>query len=70
MQADQYQVWLLRIWREETADTAVRCSLENTHTGDRRGFATLDDLCEFLARRYAPGQGWNGRDEANDPGEA
>jgi hypothetical protein len=55
MQPD-YLSYLLRLWRvdgdnaaQPTANQAVwRASLENPHTGERKGFASLDDLFDFL----------------------
>ena len=68
---DDYQVWLLRIWQDSGADEAVRCSLEAPRSGQRRGFATLDDLFNFLVERHGPGQFWDGRDdELTDSGDA
>jgi hypothetical protein len=50
-----YLSYLLRLWREENhgegpgTDKAVwRASLESAHTGEKRTFATLSDLFDFL----------------------
>lgn len=49
-----YLSYLLRLWRVENhkapgADKAVwRASLESAHTGEKRTFATLADLFDFL----------------------
>lgn len=47
-----YQVYLLRLWRERPASAerpAVwRFSLEDTRTGERRGFGDLEGLVDFL----------------------
>lgn len=47
-----YQAYMLRVWQERTemADTAVsiRLSLENTKTGTRIGFASMDRLMQYL----------------------
>jgi hypothetical protein len=50
-----YLSYLLRLWRVEnhgeapSADKAVwRASLESAHTGERKTFASLDDLVDFL----------------------
>lgn len=55
--ADQpdYLSYLLRLWWEggegEAPDgkgRAWRASLESPHTGERKGFASLEDVFEFL----------------------
>jgi hypothetical protein len=50
-----YLSYLLRLWRVENhgetpgADKAIwRASLESAHTGEKRTFASLDDLVSFL----------------------
>ena len=51
-----YLSYLLRLWRvneegnlHRGAEQAVwRASLENLHTRQRQGFASLDELCDFL----------------------
>lgn len=51
MGADQtkYLSFLLRLWRmEQNEHCTWRASLEDTHTGERRGFANLEALVEFL----------------------
>jgi hypothetical protein len=46
--------YLLRLWRAESGDRGVRwvwrASVEDPHTGQRRGFADLDRLFAFLRR--------------------
>lgn len=45
----QYRAYLLRLWQAESSGRAVwRASLEDSHTGERRGFATISDLVAFL----------------------
>ena len=47
----QYQSYLLRIWREEPhtkTSSPWRFSLEDPHTGFRRGFQDLELLMTFL----------------------
>lgn len=51
-----YLSYLLRLWRVSEEETAWRVSLESSHTGERKGFASLDDLFSFL-------RGQTGRDE-------
>jgi hypothetical protein len=50
--APRYQSWLLRCWvgagPNEPAETARRYSLEDPHTGARRGFASLSDMMAYL----------------------
>jgi hypothetical protein len=47
-----YQSYLLRLWVEDNNGKAVwRILLENPFSGERRGFATLMDLCEYLNKK-------------------
>lgn len=43
-----YLSYLLRLWREGEGRATWRASLESSHTGERKGFASLDDLFGFL----------------------
>jgi len=44
-----YLSYLLRLWRVRRNNYLVwRASLENSHTGEKHGFASLDLLLEFL----------------------
>ena len=51
-----YLSYLLRLWRvnedngvQSTLNKAMwRASLENPHTGQRKGFASLEELFDFL----------------------
>jgi hypothetical protein len=46
-----YLSYLLRLWpAEENGGSPWRASLESPHTGERKGFASLEDLCAFLRR--------------------
>ena len=48
----EYVSYLLRLWRGSGEETAVwRASLESPHTGERRGFASLDELFDFLRQQ-------------------
>ncbi|HEY4722065.1 MAG TPA: hypothetical protein VII92_09480 [Anaerolineae bacterium] len=52
-QPPRYQAYLLRLWEEYPhSDWAAewRFSLEDPHTGERRGFADLDRLIAFLRK--------------------
>ncbi len=45
----QYYAYLLRLWRVETGARPVwHASLEDPHTGERKGFANLNSLFDFL----------------------
>jgi len=44
----KYRAYLLRLWRSETLDQGWRASLEDPHTGERIGFASLEQLFAFL----------------------
>jgi hypothetical protein len=45
----EYLSYLLRLWRASGEDKAVwRASLEDPHSGDRWGFASLADLFTYL----------------------
>jgi hypothetical protein len=44
-----YVAYLLRLWQVCEGQNAVwRASLEDPHTGERRGFATLQELFTYL----------------------
>ena len=43
----EYMAYLLRLWREKQ-DGSWRALLENPHSGERAGFATLAELVTFL----------------------
>ncbi len=54
--AAQYRAYLLRLWNANTSGpSAWRASLEDTHTGERRGFADLEQLYAFLAEQIGDG---------------
>ena len=62
-----YLSYLLRLWQTRSGDERIwRASLENPHTGERKGFATLADLFTFLEQEIgqrAPGQTTPNADE-------
>lgn len=65
--ASRYRAWLLRSWSEQRpddeADPSWRYSLEDPHTGARRGFASLSDLTAYLRAEPDPdGAGSRGVD--------
>ena len=44
--------YLLRLWQvKDEGKTRWRASLENAHTGERKGFAGLDALFAFLRQQ-------------------
>ena len=44
-----YVSYLLRVWRSNGEDSSTwRASLENPHTGERMGFACLEDMFILL----------------------
>ena len=43
-----YRSYLLRMWREGQADEPWRASLQSAVTGERQGFASLDDLFGYI----------------------
>ena len=57
--APRYRAYLLRCWSEHSpaagAPAAWRYSLEDPHTGERRGFADLAALLGFLRAELALG---------------
>jgi hypothetical protein len=51
-QPQGYLAYLLRLWREKGGGrTRWRASLEDPHTGEKLGFAHLDELVAFLRER-------------------
>jgi len=45
----RYQAYLLRLWQSGTAEGPVwRASVESPKTGERRAFASLEQLFRFL----------------------
>ena len=52
-----YLSFMLRLWRVDTeGKRAWRFSLENSVTGERRGFANLGELLVFLLDEVCDGQ--------------
>jgi hypothetical protein len=46
--------YLLRLWREKGRAATWRASLQDPVSGDRVGFAHLDDLVAFLREQTVP----------------
>jgi type II secretory pathway component HofQ len=49
----RYLAYMLRLWQVGEDQTVWRASLENAHSGDRQGFASLHALVAFLAEETA-----------------
>jgi hypothetical protein len=48
----EYRSYLLRLWVDDVnGKRAWRISLENPFSGERRGFANLQDLCVYLKKK-------------------
>jgi len=50
-----YQSYLLRLWRVKEGEEGWRASLESAQTGQRKGFATLDALFDYVRSRTHAG---------------
>ena len=46
--AIDHKSYLLRMWRNDSTPFSWRVSIEDTHTGERLGFASLEELFAFL----------------------
>ncbi len=44
----RYHTFLLSLWEEAGSTPNWRCSLENPHTGERKGFRNVEELAAFL----------------------
>jgi hypothetical protein len=52
-----YRSYLLRLWQARSGERAVwRASLESPHTGERRAFASLEQLTAFLQQQLGPAE--------------
>jgi len=52
----RYYSYLLRLWQVDGAGTPIwRASLEDPHTGERRGFPDLESLFAFLKEQIEAG---------------
>jgi hypothetical protein len=48
----QYRSYLLRLWQVQSGDAPIwRASLEDARTGERHGFAELEQLFAFLKQQ-------------------
>jgi hypothetical protein len=51
-QEPRYLAFMLRLWQvRENGEFAWRASLEDAHTGERRGFSSLEMLIAFLRQQ-------------------
>jgi hypothetical protein len=51
-EADVYQIYLLRLWRARCQDRwQWRAYIESPNTGERHGFASLEELFAYLSQR-------------------
>lgn len=67
-EARNYFAYLLRLWRESGGESARwRASLQDPHSGERLGFASLEDLLGFL-RRETAGEAFGSRSEEKRQG--
>jgi len=64
-----YQSYLLRLWRANEGEEGWRASLESAQTGERRGFATLDALFEYIRWRTRAGPSLNSCGEGDGKDE-
>jgi hypothetical protein len=52
---ERYISYLLRLWKTTSGDKVFwRTSLENSQTGERQGFASLDALLNYLQQQTEP----------------
>ena len=52
----KYHSYLLRLWMDDVNGKRVwRISLEDPFSGERRGFANLEDLCAYLEKKINVG---------------
>ena len=65
-----YCVYLLRFWEETSqlpnAPGVWRFSLEDPHTGERRGFISVEELAIFLRRQMSARQASNSTSAEHD----
>ena len=61
IERSRYLAYLLRLWQVGSGQEATwRASLEDAHTGERQGFADLDDLFHFLRQETGVSSGIKG----------
>jgi hypothetical protein len=66
-EARDYAAYLLRLWRERRGGTTQwRASLQDPHSGERAGFANLEELFAYLRRETGDLPQKNGSTLGND----
>ncbi|UCH60847.1 MAG: hypothetical protein JSV61_05025 [Anaerolineales bacterium] len=66
----RYLAYLLRLWQVKDAGKLIwRASLEDSHTGDRQGFPSLEALVTFLLEQVRNRQPEGEAHQANEGGE-
>ena len=64
-----YLSYLLRLWQVGSEGEGVwRASLEDPHTGECKGFGSLEDLFEFLREQTTDGPSDLSREERSENG--
>ena len=64
-----YLSYLLRLWSAEDGGERIwRASLESPHSGQRTGFASLDDLFDFLRQEVDEWTSDLGQQEGSEGG--
>ncbi len=64
-----YLSYLLRLWSVEgTGERIWHASLESPHSGERTGFASLDDLFDFLRQQVNDWTGDPNREQWSEDG--
>ena len=66
LERQDYKAFVLRLWRDASAQSAWRCSLEDPATHQRRGFEDVDALASYLRAPSEPGP-TNGVDALTTP---
>lgn len=61
----EYRSYLIRLWREGV-NRPWRISLQDTASGERKGFASLDEAVNFLTHQLEPGEPASPRPEPPD----
>jgi hypothetical protein len=59
-----YFSYLLRLWWVGEEGAGWRASLHDPHTGERVGFASVEEMFDFLQRRMGTLPGADGRQDA------
>ncbi len=53
---EEYLSYILRLWREDKPGSRWLSSLQNPISGERIGFADMDELFEFLRKKTRQGE--------------